>query len=88
MYYVDVDQGLNFLSDRRRAFRPLPLPSLTTVCAPIEEVGREAVYQLNRLMDGQQAQALTLMRTELVIQNYADVHPMNPIKRPMKCFHP
>lgn len=43
-------------------------PALTTVRAPIEEVGREAVRQLTRLMNGQQAQALTLMRTELVIR--------------------
>jgi DNA-binding LacI/PurR family transcriptional regulator len=43
-------------------------PALTTVRAPIEEVGREAVRQLARLMNGEQAQALTLMRTELVIR--------------------
>jgi len=43
-------------------------PALTTVRAPIEEVGREAVRQLSRLMNGEQAQALTLMRTELVIR--------------------
>jgi DNA-binding LacI/PurR family transcriptional regulator len=43
-------------------------PALTTVRAPIEEVGREAVRQLTRLINGQPAQALTLMRTELVIR--------------------
>jgi LacI family transcriptional regulator, galactose operon repressor len=43
-------------------------PTLTTVRAPIEEVGREAVHQLVRLMSGQPAEALTLMRTELVIR--------------------
>ncbi len=43
-------------------------PALTTVRAPIEEVGREAVRQLTRLMNSEQAQALTLMRTELVIR--------------------
>ena len=43
-------------------------PALTTVRAPIEAVGREAVRQLVRLMNGQQAEALTLMRTELVIR--------------------
>lgn len=43
-------------------------PALTTVRAPIEEVGREAVRQLIRLLNGQQAQSLTLMRTELVIR--------------------
>jgi len=43
-------------------------PALTTVRAPIEDVGREAVRQLTRLMNGERAQALTLMRTELVIR--------------------
>jgi len=43
-------------------------PALTTVRAPIEEVGREAVRQLSKLMNGEQAEALTLMRTELVIR--------------------
>jgi len=43
-------------------------PALTTVRAPIEEVGREAVRQLTKLIDGEQAEALTLMRTELVIR--------------------
>ncbi|MFT3891116.1 MAG: LacI family DNA-binding transcriptional regulator [Anaerolineales bacterium] len=43
-------------------------PALTTVRAPIEEIGREAVRQLTRLMNGEQAQALTLMRIELVIR--------------------
>lgn len=43
-------------------------PALTTVRAPIEAVGREAVRQLAHLMKGEQAQALTLMRTELVIR--------------------
>ena len=43
-------------------------PALTTIRAPIEEVGREAVRQMLRLLNGEQAQALTLMRTELVIR--------------------
>lgn len=43
-------------------------PALTTVRAPIEAVGREAVRQLVRLINGEQAEALTLMRTELVIR--------------------
>jgi DNA-binding LacI/PurR family transcriptional regulator len=43
-------------------------PPLTTVHAPIEEVGREAVRQLKLLMDGKQAESLTLMRTELIIR--------------------
>jgi len=43
-------------------------PPLTTVRAPIEEVGREAVRQLKRLMDGETAQPLVLMPTKLVIR--------------------
>jgi DNA-binding LacI/PurR family transcriptional regulator len=43
-------------------------PALTTIRAPIEEVGREAVRQLIRLMDGEQVERLTLMRTELIIR--------------------
>ena len=43
-------------------------PALTTVRAPIEEVGREAVRQLKSLMDGKQADPLTLMRTQMVIR--------------------
>lgn len=43
-------------------------PALTTVRAPIEQVGREAVRQLVRLMRGEPADPLTLMRTELVIR--------------------
>jgi DNA-binding LacI/PurR family transcriptional regulator len=43
-------------------------PALTTVRAPIEQIGLEAVRQLTRLINGEQADALTLMRTELVIR--------------------
>ena len=43
-------------------------PALTTVRAPIEQVGRESVRQLVRLMSGEQAESLTLLRTELVIR--------------------
>ena len=43
-------------------------PALTTVRAPIEQIGREAVQQLVRLMNGEKAEALILMRTELVIR--------------------
>lgn len=50
-------------------------PALTTVRAPIEEVGREAVRQLARLMNGEPAQALTLMRTELVIRESCGCQP-------------
>ena len=44
-------------------------PSLTTIRAPIEEVGREAVRQLVCLLNGQPARALTLMPTELIIRD-------------------
>jgi DNA-binding LacI/PurR family transcriptional regulator len=43
-------------------------PPLTTIHAPIEDVGQEAVKQLIKLINGQQAESLTLMRTELVIR--------------------
>jgi len=65
-------------------------PALTTVRAPIEEVGREAVRQLVRLINNEQAEALTLMRTELVIREscgceaYVSAQPQgtsNPIRR-------
>ncbi len=49
-------------------------PALTTVRAPIEEVGREAVCQLKRLMDGEPAAPLTLMRTELIIRESCGCH--------------
>jgi LacI family transcriptional regulator len=50
-------------------------PALTTVRAPIEAIGREAVRQLARLMSGETAQALTLMRTELVIRESCGCQP-------------
>jgi LacI family transcriptional regulator, galactose operon repressor len=43
-------------------------PALTTVRAPIEQVGRESVRQLIELIRGEQAEALVMMRTELVIR--------------------
>lgn len=43
-------------------------PPLTTIRAPIEEVGRESVRQLLSLLKGDHPQQLTLMRTELVIR--------------------
>jgi LacI family transcriptional regulator len=43
-------------------------PPLTTVRAPIEQVGREAVRQLVRLIRGQKAEARIMMPTELVIR--------------------
>jgi DNA-binding LacI/PurR family transcriptional regulator len=43
-------------------------PALTTIRAPIEEVGRGAVRQLARLLNDQPAQALTLMPIEFIIR--------------------
>jgi LacI family transcriptional regulator len=43
-------------------------PTLTTVRAPIEQVGREAVQQLVHVIRGQRTDALTLLPTELVIR--------------------
>ncbi len=43
-------------------------PPLTTVRAPIESVGREAIRQLVRVIRGEPAQSLTLMPTELVVR--------------------
>jgi DNA-binding LacI/PurR family transcriptional regulator len=43
-------------------------PPLTTVRAPIETVGREAVRLLIRLIRGQRAQRVNLMPTELVVR--------------------
>jgi len=57
-------------------------PALTTVRAPIEEVGREAVRQLARLMNGGQAEALTLMRTELVIRESCGCIPASHESNP------
>jgi LacI family transcriptional regulator, galactose operon repressor len=50
-------------------------PALTTVRAPIEGIGREAVRQLARLMNSEPAQALTLMRTELIIRESCGCQP-------------
>jgi LacI family transcriptional regulator len=43
-------------------------PTLTTVRAPIEQVGRKAVQQLVHVIRGEQTEALTLLPTELVIR--------------------
>jgi DNA-binding LacI/PurR family transcriptional regulator len=53
-------------------------PALTTVRAPIEEVGREAVRRLVSLMNGGQAGTLTLMRTELVIRESCGCESNSP----------
>jgi DNA-binding LacI/PurR family transcriptional regulator len=62
-------------------------PALTTVRAPIEEIGREAVRQLVRLMNGEPAQALTLMRTELVIRESCGCGPV-AIRSKEESLHP
>lgn len=43
-------------------------PPLTTVRAPIEAVGREAIRQLVRVIRGEPAEHLSLMPTELVVR--------------------
>ncbi len=43
-------------------------PPLTTVRAPTEQVGRDAVNQLVRLIRGERADPLTLLPTELVVR--------------------
>jgi LacI family transcriptional regulator len=43
-------------------------PPLTTIRAPIEQVGREAARQLVRLVQGDQADPLVLLPTELVVR--------------------
>ena len=53
-------------------------PALTTVRAPIEQVGREGVRQLVRLIRGQQAEALVMMRTELVIRESCGCPAIRP----------
>ena len=52
-------------------------PALTTVRAPIEQVGREAVRQLVRQLNGEQAEVLTLLRTELVIRESCGCAPVS-----------
>ncbi len=52
-------------------------PPLTTVHVPIEQVGREGVRQLVRLIRGQQAEALVLLRTELVIRESCGCLPVS-----------
>jgi len=63
-------------------------PALTTVRAPIEQVGDEAVRQLLRLIDGQPAEALTLMRTELVIRESCGCPSASTTSLTENHFHP
>jgi DNA-binding LacI/PurR family transcriptional regulator len=50
-------------------FAPYVSPPLTTVRAPTEQIGREAVRQLVRVISGEPVVPLTLLPTELVIRN-------------------
>jgi hypothetical protein len=47
---------------------PSLVPSLTTVHAPLHEVGREGVRKLIQLIQTGEAEPLTLLPTELVIR--------------------
>jgi DNA-binding LacI/PurR family transcriptional regulator len=50
-------------------FAPYLSPPLTTVRAPIEQVGQEAVRQLVHLIRGEPAVPLTLLPTEVIVRN-------------------
>jgi LacI family transcriptional regulator len=50
-------------------FAPFLSPPLTTVRAPIEQVGHEAVNQLVHLIRGEPASPLTLLPTEVIVRN-------------------
>ena len=49
-------------------FARILTPPLTTVRAPLEQVGREAVRQLIRLIRGEQAEARLVLPTELILR--------------------
>jgi LacI family transcriptional regulator len=49
-------------------FARILTPPLTTVRAPLEQVGREAVRQLIRLVRGEQVEARLVLPTELIIR--------------------
>jgi len=53
-------------------------PALTTVRAPIEQVGREGVRQLVRQIRGQQADDLVMLQTELVIRESCGCEAIRP----------
>jgi len=52
-------------------------PALTTVRAPIEQVGRAAVGKLVQQLNGEQADTLTLMPTELIIRESCGCMPVS-----------
>jgi LacI family transcriptional regulator, galactose operon repressor len=63
-----VPDELSVVGFDDQPFAPFLTPSLTTVRAPIEQVGREAVKQLVKLIRGEPADLLTLLPTELIIR--------------------
>jgi len=44
-------------------------PPLTTVRAPTEQTGKDAVKQLVHLIRGEPAESITLLPTELIVRN-------------------
>jgi len=64
---VPEDVSVVGFDDQRTS--PYLTPSLTTVRAPTEEVGRVAARQIINLIRGRQADPLTLLPTEIVIRN-------------------
>jgi LacI family transcriptional regulator len=52
-----------------QAYASSLIPPLTTIHAPTEQVGLEAVRQLVRVIHGEEAESLILMPVELVIRN-------------------
>jgi LacI family transcriptional regulator len=64
---VPEDVSVVGFDDQRSS--PYLTPSLTTVHAPTEEVGRVAARQMINLICGRQADPLTLLPTEIVIRN-------------------
>jgi LacI family transcriptional regulator len=64
---VPEDVSVVGFDDQRSS--PYLTPSLTTVRAPTEEVGRVAAQQMIKLIRGGQADPLTLLPTEMVIRN-------------------
>ena len=53
---------------------PYLSPSLTTVRAPTEDVGRVAAEQLFRLIEGQNVEATTLLPTEIILRRSCGCH--------------
>jgi LacI family transcriptional regulator len=49
-------------------------PPLTTVLAPTEQVGRQAVHQLVRVIQGEQVEPCLMLPTELVIRQSCGCH--------------